>query len=127
MLGRSMSLLGPEPAEFAPLPRAFFAGLVALLDTLAPPLLDRAMTKASPREDGIEVVLAHASEIAFSVWAQAERTRITVGCAALHEQLHDPATALALVAQLLCGGRLVRGYDGSVLRPDFGARASAEA
>jgi len=85
------------------------------------------MTKASPREDGIEVVLAHATEIAFSIWVQAERDAITVGCAALHEELADPATALATVAQLLCGARLVKGYDGAVLRPDFGARASADA
>ena len=85
------------------------------------------MTKASPRDDGIEIVLAHASDIAFSVWVQAEREQITVGCAALHEQLGDPAQALAVVAQLLCGARLVKGYDGSVLRPDFGARASADA
>jgi hypothetical protein len=127
MIGSSMTSLGSEPTELAPLPRAFFTGLVALLDTLAPPLLDRAMTKASPRADGVEVVLAHASEIAFSVWVQAERATITVGCAALHEESGDAAHALAVVAQLLCGARLVPGYDGSVLRPDFGARASAEA
>jgi hypothetical protein len=117
-----MSLLGPEPANFAPLPRAFFTGLVALLDALAPPLLDAGMTKASPREDGIEVVLAHATEIAYSVWVQAERDAILVGCAAMHEQRADATEALALVAQLLSGEREVPGYDGSVLRPDFGAR-----
>src|SRR3954468_12949180 len=102
MIGRSMSLLGPEPANFAPLPRAFFAGLVALLEALAPPLLDRGMTKAGPRADGIEVVLAHAAEIAYSVWAQAGRDAIVVGCAAMHEQRSDAAEALAIVAQLLC-------------------------
>jgi len=80
------------------------------------------MTKASPRADGIEVVLAHASEIAYSVWAQAGRDAIVVGCAAMHEQRPDAAEALAIVAQLLCGEREVPGYDGSVLRPDFGAR-----
>jgi len=120
-----MSLLGPEPARFAPLPRAFFRGLVALLDALAPTLLDHGMTKASPRDDGIEVVLAHASEIAYSIWVQAERDAILVGCAATHEQRTDATEALALVAQLLCGERDVRGYDGSVLRPDFGARRPA--
>jgi hypothetical protein len=119
----SMPLLGPEPARFAPLPRAFFRALVALLDVLDPPGLDQAMTKASPRDDGIEVVLAHASEISYSVWVQAERDAILVGCAAMHETRTDPTEALALVAQLLCGEREVRGYDGSTLRPDFGARA----
>jgi hypothetical protein len=122
MIGSSMSLLGPEPARFAPLPRAFFGALVALLDALAPPLLDRAMTKASPREDGIEVVLAHARVIAYSVWIQAQRDAIVVGCAALHETRTDATEALALVAQLLCGEREVRGYDGAPLLPDFGAR-----
>jgi hypothetical protein len=117
-----MTLLGPEHANFAPLPRAFFAGLVALLEALRPPLLDTCMTKASPRDDGIEVVLAHATEIASSVWVQAERDTILVGCAALHEERDDAAEALALVAQLLAGVREVPGYDGSVLRPDFGAR-----
>jgi hypothetical protein len=117
-----MSLLGPEPANFAPLPRAFFAGLVALLDALAPPLLDRGMTKASPREDGIEVVLAHASEVAFSIWAQARRDTIVVGCAAMHEERADAGEALGIVDGLLCGERTVDGYDGSVLRPDFGGR-----
>jgi hypothetical protein len=122
MIGRSMPLLGPEPAKFAPLPQAFFRALVALLDALAPPLLDATMTKASPREDGIEVVLAHASVIAYSIWIQAQRDAIVVGCAAMHEERTDAAQALALVAQLLCGERAVRGYDGSTLRPDFGAR-----
>jgi hypothetical protein len=116
-----MSSLGADPARLAPLPRAFFAGLLALLDALAPPLLDAAMTKASPRDDGVEVVLAHATEIAFSVWVQAERETIVVGCATLHDERADAAQALALVAQLLCGEREVRGYDGAVLRPDFGA------
>jgi hypothetical protein len=117
-----MPLLGPEPAKFAPLPRAFFRALVALLDVLEPPLLDRAMTRASPREDGIEVVLAHADEITYSVWVQAERASILVGCAATHEERADATEALAIVAQLLCGEREVRGYDGATLRPDFGAR-----
>jgi hypothetical protein len=117
-----MPLLGPEPAKFAPLPRDFFRALVAMLDVLAPPLLDRAMTKASPRDDGIEVVLAHATEIAATVWIQAQRDTILVGCSATHETLRDPTEALALVAQLLCGERDVRGYDGAPLRPDFGAR-----
>jgi hypothetical protein len=120
-----MSFLAPEPAKFAPLPRAFFGGLVALLDALAPPLLDRGMTKAGARDDGIEVVLAHASEIAYSVWVQAERDGILVGCAAMHEERADAAEALAIVAQLLCGERDVPGYGGSVLRPDFGARTPA--
>ncbi|WCB95853.1 hypothetical protein DSM104299_04604 [Baekduia alba] len=117
-----MPLLGPEPARFAPLPQAFFRALVALLDALAPPLLDEVMTKASPRDDGIEVVLAHATEISSTVWIQAERDAILVGCAATHETRTDPTEALALVAQLLCGEREVRGYDGTTLRPDFGAR-----
>jgi hypothetical protein len=122
-----MTLLGPEPANLAPLPRAFFAALVALLDALRPPLLDAGMTKASPRDDGIEVVLAHATEIASSVWVQAERDTIRVGCAAMHEECADAAQALALVAQLLAGEREVPGYDGSVHRPDFGARPAASA
>jgi hypothetical protein len=117
-----MSPLGADPAKLAPLPRAFFAGLLALLDALAPPLLDAEMTKASPREDGVEVVLAHATEIAFSVWVQAGRASILVGCAAMHEERADAAEALAIVAQLLCGEREVTGYDGALLRPDFGSR-----
>jgi hypothetical protein len=127
MIGRSMTLLGPAPENLAPLPHAFFSGLVALLDALAPPLLDAGMTKATARDDGIEVVLAHASEIAFSVWAQARRDTILVGCAAMHEERAEAGAALALVAALLCGERAVPGYDGSVLRPDFGARRSASA
>jgi hypothetical protein len=122
MIGRSMSLLGPAPENLAPLPRAFFAGLDDLLTALDPPLLDRAMTKATARDDGVEVVLAHASEIAWSVWAQAAATEVVVGCAALHAEHHDAAGALETVARLLCGEREVRGYDGRVLRPDFGAR-----
>jgi hypothetical protein len=120
-----MRPLDAGPASLAPLPRAFFAGLLALLDALAPPLLDGEMSKASPRDDGVEVVLAHASEIAFSVWVQAERETILVGCSATHEERADAAEALAVVAQLLCGEREVAGYDGSVLRPDFGARPPA--
>jgi hypothetical protein len=119
-----MPLLGPEPAKFAPLPQAFFRALVAMLDVLEPPDLDQSMTKASPRDDGIEVVLAHAREISYSVWVQAERDQILVGCAAMHEARTDPTEALALVAQLLCGERDVMGYDGAPLRPDFGARKS---
>ena len=117
-----MSLLGPEPAKFAPLPRDFFRALVKLLDILQPPDLDRAMTKASPRDDGVEVVLAHAREIPYTIWVQAERDQILVGCAATHETRQDATEALALIAQLLCGEREVRGYDGAPLRPDFGAR-----
>jgi hypothetical protein len=119
--------LGPAPSQLAPLPRAFYAGLMALLDALAPPLLDAGMTKATPREDGVEVVLAHGREVAFSVWAQASRSSIVVGCAALREERADAAQALALVAQLLCGEREVRGYDGASLRPDFGARPPSAA
>ena len=119
-----MSLLGDEPPKLAPLPREFFAGLSALLAALAPPLLDAPMTKATPRDDGVEVVLAHATEIAWSVWAQASAGSILVGCAALHEECADARAALALVAALLCGQREVPGYDGSRLRPDFGARVA---
>jgi hypothetical protein len=122
-----MASLDLDTSRLAPLPRAFFNGLLALLDALAPPLLDAEMTKATPREDGVEVVLAHAREISFSAWVQAERETIVVGCAALHEERADAAEALALVAQLLCGAREVRGYDGASLRPDFGARPSASA
>jgi hypothetical protein len=116
-----MPSLGPEPANLAPLPRAFFGGLVVLLDALAPPLLDPSMTKASPREDGVEIVLAHTSEIAYSVWIQAERDVIVVGCSAMREERRDATEALTLVAELLGGRREVRGYDGTVLQPDFGA------
>jgi hypothetical protein len=119
-----MSLLGEPPPNLAPLPREFFAGLSALLDVLAPPLLDAEMTKATIRDDGVEVVLAHAREIAFSVWAQAAADGITVGCAAMHEERGDAAEALVLVAALLCGQREVSGYDGRALRPDFGARSA---
>jgi hypothetical protein len=117
--------LGPAPSQLAPLPRAVHAGLAALLDALAPPLLDAGMTKATARDDGFEVVLAHGREVAFSVWAQAGRSSIVVGCAALHEERADAAEALLVVAQLLCGEREVRGYDGAPLRPDFGARPAA--
>jgi hypothetical protein len=108
-----------DPSRLAPLPAAFLADLNALLDALAPPLLDAGMTKATPRDDGVEVVLAHATTIAFSAWAQAAREEIVVGCAAMHEQTDDPAVAIAIVAQLLRGEREVRGYDGAVLRPSF--------
>jgi hypothetical protein len=108
-----------DPSRLAPLPAAFLADLVALLDALAPPLLDAGMTKATPRDDGVEVVLAHATTIAFSTWAQAARDGIVVGCAALHEETDDPAVAVAIVAQLLRGERAVPGYDGSTLRPSF--------
>lgn len=117
-----MSLIGPPPRNLAHLPCAFFAGLEDLLTALDPPLLDRAMTKATARDDGVEVVLAHASEIACSVWAQATATEVVVGCAALHAEHHDAAGALATVERLLCGERDVRGYDGRTLRPDFGCR-----
>jgi hypothetical protein len=116
-----MSLLGDQRPELAPLPREFLAGLDALLEALAPPLLDAAMTKATPRVDGVEVVLAHAREIAFSVWAQADAHVIVVGCAALHEEHADAAGALALVGALLRGERAVSGYDGRRLRPSFAA------
>ena len=122
-----MAGLDLDTSRLAPLPRAFFDGLLALLDALAPPLLDAEMTKATPRDDGVEVVLAHARELAFSAWVQAERETIVVGCAALHEEHHSAPRALAVVAQLLCGVREVRGYDGASLRPDFGARPSASA
>jgi hypothetical protein len=114
-----MGSLDLDTSRLAPLPAAFLAQLRALLDALAPPLLDAAMTNATPREDGVEVVLAHASEIAFSTWAQAARDGIVVGCAAMHEETTDAAVAVALVAQLLRGEREVRGYDGAVLRPSF--------
>ena len=117
-----MSLLGDAPPKLAPLPRDFFDGLTALLDVLAPPLVDAEMTKATPREDGVEVVIAHAAEIACSLWMQAAADGILVGCAALHEECAQAPQALRLVAALLCGERDVPGYDGSRLRPDFGAR-----
>lgn len=122
MIGSSMSLLGPAPEKLAPLPRAFFAGLDDLLTALDPPLLERAMTRATPREDGVEVVLAHSAEIAYSVWAQAAAGEILVGCSALHAEHHDAAGAVEAVARLLCGEREVRAYDGATLRPDFGCR-----
>ena len=124
MIGSSMSLLGPQPENLAPLPGAFFAGLDDLLTALDPPLLDRSMTRATPRDDGVEVVLAHSTEIAFSVWAQAAAGEILVGCSALHAEHHDAAGALETIGRLLCGERQVRGYDGATLVPDFGARRS---
>jgi hypothetical protein len=117
-----MPLLGPEPEELAPLPRELFAAVSALLEVLVPPLVDVEMTKASRRGDGVEIVIAHASEIAYSVWVQAEKDTILVGCAAMHEERSDATEALAIVAALLCGEREVAGYDGRALRPDFGAR-----
>jgi hypothetical protein len=117
-----MSLLGPEPENLAPLPRAFFAALGALLSALDPPLLERSMTKASGRGDGVEVVLAHRTEIAFNIWAQAAAGAVVVGCSALYAEHHDAAGALETVARLLCGEREVRGYDGTTLTPDFGCR-----
>ena len=80
------------------------------------------MTKATRRDDGVEIVLAHRTEIAFNVWAQAAADAIVVGCSALHAEHHDAAGALETVARLLCGEREVRGYDGAALRPDYGAR-----
>lgn len=114
-----MASLDVNTRRLAPLPAAFLADLIALLDVLAPPLLDDAMTKATPRDDGVEVVLAHATEIAFSTWVQAARETIVVGCAAMHEETTDPAVAIAIVSQLLRGERAVRGYDGATLRPSF--------
>lgn len=114
-----MASLDVDPRRLAPLPAAFLADLRALLDALAPPLLDDAMTRATPRDDGVEVVLAHATTIAFSTWAQAARETIVVGCAAMHEETADPAVAIAIVSQLLRGEREVRGYDGAPLRPLF--------
>ncbi|MDX6684002.1 MAG: hypothetical protein QOF26_1632 [Baekduia sp.] len=118
-----MSVLGDPPPGLAPLPRAFLGALAALLDELAPPLLDGPMTKASVRGDGVEVVLAHATEIAFSVWAQADAEMILVGCAALHEEFtgaDGAGAAIGLVRALLCGRQTVPAYDGAALRPDFG-------
>ena len=117
-----MSLLGPEPEKLAPLPRELFRAVSALLEVLAPPLVDLEMTKASRREDGVEVVIAHADVIAYSIWAQAEKDTILVGCSAMHEERASATEALALVAALLCGEREVAAYDGSSLRPDFGVR-----
>lgn len=114
-----MGPLDVDTSRLAPLPRAFLADLRALLDALAPPLLDAGMTKATLRDDGVEVVLAHATEIAYSTWVQASREAIVVGCAAMHEETDDPAVAVAIVSQLLRGERAVRGYDGSTLRPSF--------
>ncbi len=114
-----MSPLGPEPAKLAPLPRDFLEGLVALLDATAPPLLDDAMTKATPRDDGVEVVLAHTTTIAFSLWAQAAREVIVVGCSATETEHRSAGEALEVVGALLRGEREVRGYDGRVLRPSF--------
>jgi hypothetical protein len=115
-----MPPLDVDTSRLAPLPLEFLEGLVALLDALAPRLLDETMTKASVRDDGVEVVLAHASVIAFSVWAQASREAVVVGCSALQSEFEDAEAALGLVEALLRGEREVRGYDGAVLRPDFG-------
>jgi hypothetical protein len=114
-----MPLLGPEPPELAPLPRDFFRGLVALLDELRPPLLDAAMTKASAREDGVEVVLAHATVIPYSVWAQAGRDVIVVGSSATETEHATALDALDAIGALLRGEREVRGYDGAALTPRF--------
>jgi hypothetical protein len=117
-----MPLLGPEPEELAPLPADFFRGVSALLEVLAPPLVDLDMTRATRRDDGVEVVIAHTEVIAYSIWVQAEKDTILVGCSAMHEERADATEALALVAGLLCGDRDVAGYDGTTLHPDFGAR-----
>jgi hypothetical protein len=114
-----MGSLDVDTSRLAPLPAAFLAQLRALLDALAPPLLDAAMTKATVRDDGVEVVLAHATRIEYSLWAQAERDTIVIGCAAMHERTPGAAAAVAIVAQLLRGERPVRGYDGATLRPSF--------
>ena len=95
-----MSVLGPEPEELAPLPKDFFRAMSALLEVLRPPLVDREMTKASRREDGVEVVIAHAEEIAYSVWVQAEKDTILVGCSAMHEERADATEALAIGREL---------------------------
>lgn len=94
-------------------------GLVSLLDELRPAGLDAGMTKATRRDDGVEVVLAHAREIAWSVWAQASRDGVVVGCGALHSEHHGAAGALAVVRALLRGEREVAAYDGTRMRPDF--------
>lgn len=117
-----MSLLGPEPEKLAPLPREFFRAVRALLEVLAPPLVDREMTRASVRGEGVEVVIAHAEVIAYSVWVQAEKDTILVGCSAMHEERGTASEALAIIAALLRGEREVAGYDGVALRPDFGVR-----
>jgi hypothetical protein len=114
--------LNVDTSRLAPLPGRLHLRLTALLDALAPPLIDAEMTKATARDDGVEIVLAHATTIPFTIWIQAERDTILVGCSALHEETSDPAAALATVAQLLCGLRDVPNYDGTTLRPDFGAR-----
>jgi hypothetical protein len=116
-----MSLVGPDEAKLAPLPRAVLTALSERLTTLAPPLLDGSMTKATRRDDGVELVLAHARDPSCSVWVQAARDGVVVGCAALHAEFGDAAGAVEAVTRLLCGEREVRGYDGRVLRPDFGA------
>lgn len=119
-----MSLLGAQPPDLAPLPRDFLRGLDALLEELRPSLLDAAMTKASVREDGVEVVLAHATVIAYSVWAQAARDGIIVGCSATETEHARADDALEAIGALLRGEREVRGYDGATLRPDFGASSA---
>ncbi|HEU4975831.1 MAG TPA: hypothetical protein VFT50_12125 [Baekduia sp.] len=115
----SMLDLGADTAGLAPLPRAFLAGLGALLDELRPARLDAGITKATRRDDGVEVVLAHAHEPAWSIWAQAARDGVLVGCGALHAEHTRAGDALALVADLLGGRREVPGYAGARLRPDF--------
>ena len=112
--------LDVDTSRLAPLPAASSPALRALLAALAPPLLDAGMTKATPRDDGVEVVLAHATEIAFSAWAQAARDAIVVGCAALHEDDDRRGRWRSRSSpQLLRGERAVPGYDGAVLRPSF--------
>jgi hypothetical protein len=114
-----MPRLTVDTSRLAPLPRDFLSRLDALLDELRPALLDAAMTKASAREDGVEVVLAHATVIAYSVWAQAARDVIVVGCSATQTEHASAGEALEAVGALLRGEREVRGYDGVVLRPRF--------
>jgi hypothetical protein len=114
-----MPSLALDTSRLAPLPLEFFTGLVALLDAVAPPLLDEAMTRASLRDDGVEVVLAHTTTIPFSIWAQASRSEIVIGCSAMHAECPDAAAALRMVDELLHGRREVRGYDGAALRPTF--------
>jgi hypothetical protein len=117
-----MPLADPDEAELAPLPRVVLSALRARLAELAPPLLDAGMTKATARDDGVEVVLAHAHDPSSSIWIHAARGGIVVGCAALHADFGDAGGAVEAVTRLLCGEREVSGYDGRRLRPDFGSR-----
>jgi gluconate kinase len=114
-----MSVLGLDESGLSPLAREVLHGVRTLLDDVAPPALDLGMTKATRRDDGVEIVLAHARETAWSVWVQASRDLVVVGCAALHEEHREAVRALASVAALLHAEREVAGYDGARVRPDF--------